>query len=34
MTRVSLADARLEERSAHRLLLLDLKMDVVGETVA
>jgi len=31
MTRVYLADARLEERSALRLLLLDLNMDVVGE---
>jgi DNA-binding NarL/FixJ family response regulator len=31
MTRIYLADAQLEERSALRLLLLDLKMDVVGE---
>ena len=31
MTRVYLADARHEERSALRLLLLDMKMDVVGE---
>ena len=31
MTRVYLADARLEERSALRLLLQDLKMEVVGE---
>jgi DNA-binding NarL/FixJ family response regulator len=31
MTRVYLADAKPEERSALRLLLLDLKMDVVGE---
>jgi len=31
MTRVYLADARLDERSALRLLLVDLKMDVVGE---
>ena len=31
MTRVYLADAKLEERSALRLLLLDLKMEVVGE---
>lgn len=31
MTRVYLADAQPEERSAVRLLLLDLKMDVVGE---
>ncbi|HSB00401.1 MAG TPA: response regulator [Anaerolineales bacterium] len=31
MTRVYLADAKTEERSALRLLLLDLKMDVVGE---
>lgn len=31
MTRVFLADAKLEERSALRLLLLDLKMDVAGE---
>jgi DNA-binding NarL/FixJ family response regulator len=31
MTRVYLADAKSEERSALRLLLLDLKMEVVGE---
>lgn len=31
MTRVYLADARPDERSAFRLLLLDLKMEVVGE---
>ncbi len=31
MTRVYLADSRLQERSALRLLLLDLKMEVVGE---
>lgn len=31
MTRVYLADARPEERSALRLVLLDLKMKVVGE---
>jgi CheY-like chemotaxis protein len=31
MTHVYLADAKLEERSALRLLLLDLKMEVVGE---
>jgi DNA-binding NarL/FixJ family response regulator len=31
MTRVYLADAKPEERSALRLLLLDMKMDVVGE---
>jgi DNA-binding NarL/FixJ family response regulator len=31
MTRVYLADARPEERSALRLLLLDLEMEVVGE---
>jgi DNA-binding NarL/FixJ family response regulator len=31
MTRVFLADAKPEERSALRLLLLDLKMKVVGE---
>lgn len=31
MTRVYLADALLEERSALRLLLQDLKMEVVGE---
>ena len=31
MTRVYLADAKPEERSALRLLLLDLNMEVVGE---
>jgi len=31
MTRVYLSDAKPEERSALRLLLLDLKMEVVGE---
>jgi DNA-binding NarL/FixJ family response regulator len=31
MTRVFIADGKTEERSALRLLLLDLKMDVVGE---
>ena len=31
MTRVYLADAKSEERSALRLLLLDLKMEVAGE---
>jgi DNA-binding NarL/FixJ family response regulator len=31
MTRVFLADAKPEERSALRLLLLDLNMEVVGE---
>ncbi len=31
MTRVYLADAKHEERSALRLLLLDMKMEVVGE---
>ncbi len=31
MTRVYLADGLPDERSALRLLLLDLKMDVVGE---
>jgi DNA-binding NarL/FixJ family response regulator len=31
MTRVYLADAKFEERSALRLLLLDLKMEIVGE---
>jgi DNA-binding NarL/FixJ family response regulator len=31
MTRVYLADSQPEERSALRLLLLDLKMEVVGE---
>jgi DNA-binding NarL/FixJ family response regulator len=31
MTRVYVADARPEERSALCLLLLDLKMEVVGE---
>ncbi len=31
MTRVYVADARPEERSALRLLLLDLKMEVAGQ---
>lgn len=31
MTRVFIADAKPAERSALRLLLLDLKMEVVGE---
>jgi DNA-binding NarL/FixJ family response regulator len=31
MTRVYVADARSEERSALRLLLLDQKMEVIGE---
>ena len=31
MTRVYVADAKSEERSALRLVLLDLKMEVVGE---
>ena len=31
ITRVYIADAKPEERFALRLLLLDLKMDVVGE---
>jgi len=31
MTRVYLADAKPQERSALRLLLLDLKMEVAGE---
>ena len=31
MTRVFLADAQVDERAALRLLLLDLKMEVVGE---
>lgn len=31
MTRVYLADSRPEERSALRLLLLDMNMEVVGE---
>jgi DNA-binding NarL/FixJ family response regulator len=31
MTRVYIADAKPEERSALRLLLLDLMMEVVGE---
>ena len=31
MTRVFIADAKPEERSALRLLLLDLKIEVVGE---
>ena len=33
MTRVYLADSQPEERSALRLLLLDLNMEVVGEAV-
>jgi DNA-binding NarL/FixJ family response regulator len=32
MTRVYLADAQPEERSALRLLLLDLKLEVIGES--
>ena len=32
MTRVHIADAKPEERSALRLLLLDMKMEVVGES--
>ena len=31
MTRVYISDAKPEERSALRLVLLDLKMEVVGE---
>ena len=31
MTRVFLADTKLEERNALRLVLLDLNMEVVGE---
>ena len=31
MTRVYVADAKPEERSALRLLILDLKMEIVGE---
>jgi DNA-binding NarL/FixJ family response regulator len=31
MTRVYIADAKSEERSALRLVLLDLKMEVAGE---
>ena len=31
MTRVYIADAKSEERTALRVLLLDLKMEVVGE---
>ena len=31
MTRVFIADTKVEERSALRLLLIDLKMEVVGE---
>jgi DNA-binding NarL/FixJ family response regulator len=31
MTRIFIADALPEERSALRLLLLDMKLDVVGE---
>jgi DNA-binding NarL/FixJ family response regulator len=33
MTRVFIADSRREERSALRLLLQDMKMEVVGEAV-
>jgi DNA-binding NarL/FixJ family response regulator len=33
MTRVFLADAKSETRSALRLLLVDMKMQVVGEAV-
>ena len=33
MTRVYIADAKPEERSALRILLLDLNMQVVGEAV-
>lgn len=33
MTRVFLADEKSEERSALRLMLQDLQMDVVGEAV-
>jgi DNA-binding NarL/FixJ family response regulator len=33
MTRIFIADAKPEERSALRLLLLDMKMEVVGESV-
>jgi DNA-binding NarL/FixJ family response regulator len=32
MTRVFLADAQPDERKALRMLLRDLKMDIVGET--
>ncbi len=32
MTRVFLADAQPDERKALRVLLLDLKMEIVGET--
>jgi DNA-binding NarL/FixJ family response regulator len=32
MTRIYLADSQREERSALRLLLVDLKMEVVGES--
>ena len=32
MTRVYIADARLEERSALRRLLIDVEMEVVGES--
>ncbi len=31
MTRVYIADTKTEERAALRLLLLDLKMEVIGE---
>jgi hypothetical protein len=32
MTRVYIADAQREERSALRMVLLDLDMEVVGES--
>ena len=32
MTRVYIADAKTEERSALRLVLLDLKMEIAGES--
>jgi len=32
MTRIFLADSQPDERSAFRLLLLDMKMEVVGES--
>jgi len=32
MTRVYIADAKTEERSALRLMLLDLKMEIAGES--
>ena len=34
MTRVYVADAKSQERAALRLLLLDLKMEVVGEAAS